>query len=405
MSSAANDDVRALRPSRGSSSVHPGQNPGVVALGLGAVWLAVQVGLLFFGPRSSNITSHFIIRHGNDSWRYLDAARGLLQAKLPGREPLRSLGYDIFLAFFLWSGIGELGAVLAQAALTALAAFCLYRIARRLYDHRTGLLATLLYIVYADIHRWNSYILTESLFISMIIISLFLVIEWRGWGLAVVTGLVVLFTSIVRPNGIILIGSIGIYALYSLWRAGRHKSVAVAAVVMAVAAPLAIYIIGWMMLGYPILDLYREGNVIGGPQPVTVTTPGGLPTPPQGIENPLLQYLWLIGQEPGYFLRLAGMRLWYLFIHARPYYSFSHNVFVLLTLVPVYVLAVWGLVSRTDYPAEKVLLVSIFCMQTFLVALNRASVDGRHLLVLLPIVFLFASRGAWRLKEMALRPS
>ncbi len=67
----------------------------------------------------------------------------------------------------------------------------------------------------------------------------------------------------------------------------------------------------------------------------------------------------------------------------------------MLTLVPSYMLEAWGYMSRTDHPADKVLLVSICIFQSMIVALSNADRDGRYLLVLLPIVFIFSARGTW----------
>ena len=90
-------------------------NPGLIAIGMGIAWFAVQVGLLFFGPHGNLPTPHFIIRHGLDTVRYLTAAQSLLLGNLPTGGAQGFLGYDLFVAFFLWSGLGQIGIVLRHA--------------------------------------------------------------------------------------------------------------------------------------------------------------------------------------------------------------------------------------------------------------------------------------------------
>lgn len=374
---------------------------GWVTMGLAALWLAVQAGLFFYGPRTGISTPHFGVRYGNDSKRFFEAAERILAGRLPSGKQLRYLGYDYFVAFFLWSGLGTLGIVIFQSLVTSAAAYCLYRLARRMYDHPTGLLAALLYIGYVEVHFWNFYVLTESLFVSMVIISLFLAVEARGWWQKALAGALIIFTCTIRPNGFILAGSIAIYAICSLWRARRYKALAGVACLVLLAAPLGFKTVNAMWVhSHPVRNL-SLGTVISSYEPIRLTMPGTLPPDLLGNENPALDVLSFIAAKPGYVLRLAGARLRYFVIHTRPYYSDFHNAFVLSTLLPLYALAAWGLSRPTAYWEEKAFLVSMAFLQALTVALHSASWDGRHLLVVLPVVFLFAARGLVSLSDAA----
>ena len=374
-------------------------NPGLIAIGMGVAWFAVQAGLLFFGPHGILPTPHFIIRYGIDTKRYLIAAQSLLMGNLPTGRAQGFLGYDLFVAFFLWSGLGQMGIVLAQALLTSVAAYCLYRLTRRMCDRRTGLLAALFYIVYAELQYWNFYILPESLFVSMTIISLFLVAEWRGWWRMTVTGLIVLFTAIIRPHGIILLLSVGLYAMYSLWRARRYKVLVGVACAVVVASPMAIKLVGGILGHFHHIEQFADGIVMAHQKESYLVMPGVLPAGLQEIQSPLFQILLFIAKKPGYFLQIAGMRLWYLFVYVRPFYSDSHNYLLLMIMVPSYVLAVRGVLGRAEHPGGKLLLVSLCCFQSLVVALTYMDSGGRYSLVIMPIVFVFAAHGAWNILE------
>jgi hypothetical protein len=370
------------------------KNPGIIPIGYGVLWLVVQVGLLFFGPRNSFPTSHFIIRHGYDAERYLAAAQSILAGNMPIGPAQGFIGYDLFVTFFIWSGLGQIGIVLAQSLLTSLAAYCLYRLARRIFDNRAGLTAALFYVVYVELHYWNFYIQSESLFVSMIIISLFLVVEWRGWLRMSVAGLVVLFTSVIRPNGIILILSVGIYVSYSLLRARRYKALVGVACATVVAFPLAINFVSVILAHFHRVGRFSDGIIIAHYGKSYLAMPGVLPAGLQEIQNPLFKLLFFITQKPLYFLKLAGRRLWYLFVNMRPYYSAFHKYYLLMVLVPSYALAAGGVLSRSEHTAEKLFLLSLCCLQGLVVALTYVDNDGRYSLVLMPIVFVFAGGGA-----------
>lgn len=100
-------------------------------IGIAAVWLAVQILLL---ARNG-------IRTGGDTGRYLGAADALLRGAWPVDKATSYLGYDAFVALFRGGGLGSAGIVAAQIALSGIAAFCLYRLARRMYGARTGMRA------------------------------------------------------------------------------------------------------------------------------------------------------------------------------------------------------------------------------------------------------------------------
>jgi hypothetical protein len=157
-----------------------------------------------------------------------------------------------------------------------------------------------------------------------------------------------------------------------------------------------------------LIEAYSTGKVIDPYPPGYLSMPGLLPTGLSDVKNPLLAVLIFAAAKPLYFLRLAGMKTWHFFLHARPYYSDIHNSLMLLALVPCYILAACGLASRTEYPAEKAMLVSICLFQALIVAMTWADYDGRHLLAILPIVFIFAARGtcrAWEAGRGLLRAS
>ena len=114
---------------------------------------------------------HYGFREGGDTGRYLSGANMLINGKLQVDDQLSYLGYDMFVALCLFFGGGEVGVVLVQMALTAIAAYCIFKTGETLFDYRSGAIASFAYIAYPPIHEWDFFILTDSLFTTMLIIS------------------------------------------------------------------------------------------------------------------------------------------------------------------------------------------------------------------------------------------
>lgn len=370
-------------------------------VGLGALWLATQAWLLLYGARGNLISQSSIVRHGNDSLRYLEAAGLLMQGKLMLGKVRGFLGYDLFVTFFLWSGLGEVGMVLAQSLLTLAAAYCLYRIGLRLYDRRVGLLAAFAYVLYPELHLWDFYILSESLFVSMVIISLFLVLEARGWWRTALACLVVGYTSTIRPNGFILMLSAGVFFTYLMWRRRRFYVLAGAACALVLVLPLAVEVLSGFWARYAPVSHLAKGVVVASYKESHLVMPGLLPPGLGETQGLLYRYLLFIAYKPLFFLQLVFWRLWYMFLAVRPYYSATHNYILLMTLVPTYLLAAWGGLHRVNTEGGRLLLVSLICFQSLVVALTFVDSDNRGLLLVLPISFVLAAVGVRGLWEQA----
>lgn len=352
---------------------------GLVAV----VWLLVQAALFVQGG----------IRSGGDTGRYLEGAEALLRGAWPSGKAASYLGYDAFVTLFMGSGLGRMGIVAAQVALSGLAAFALYRLAARLYEPRAGLLAALCYVAYPPIQRWNFYILTDSLFVSSAVVSAWLVVRARGlWGW-VAAGLAVLGASAVRPHGLGLLVAATAYGGWTLWRTRRHVLLGVLGAVVVAAAPGVLAVAGRALAREHLLEHYVRGTVVWGYDALNRPLPAAPPQAAAPGTNPLVGLVAFAAERPGHVARLAALRLGYEYFQVRPYYSPRHNAALLATLLPAYLLALGGLARRVSDPPARAYLLAIVLAQSLAVALTFADWDGRHLAVVLPFAFLFAGAG------------
>jgi len=362
-------------------------SPARAAAWIGAAW----------GGASLFLWYRLGVRLGGDSHRYFDAARALLEHQpLPGKSA-SYLGYDLFVAAHLAAGGGPASIVCAQALASLAAAWCLYRLGEALFGSAEGLLAAIAFSTYPALRQWDFYVLTDSLFVSAAVVMTWSLVCGRGVSGRLAGTALVLFTTSVRPNGVIVPVAAGLWAARRLWLGGWRRSVLAGAALAAVLAWPALHLVGRMVGHEHVLDQLASGAIVHGFRDTALAVPPDLVIPAAG-GNPLARIVEFALVNPGYFLALAGAKLGYFLLRVRPYYSGAHNLFLLVTLVPAYLLAAAGAILRRPRVAGgRTLILGLCGLQAVVVALTFADWDSRHSLLILPFAFLFAAAGLLRL--------
>lgn len=346
-------------------------------------WVAVQLVLLML----------FDVQPAADTGRYLNGADALLVGShLPGKAG-SYLGYVCFVAVFRLAGLGAQAIVVGQILLSAAAALCMYRLALTCWGERAGWIAAGLYMLYPDVQMWNFYILTDSVFISLLVIGAYLVVRADSAGRWALALLVVGALALVRPNGVIAGAAMVLLLVWRMLRSGRTGTlvaVGAAGVVLGAVAfkPLA------AMLTLERLETHlAEGTIIWGYDGFRL--PVALPGRSDAARGGPYAIAAALTADPVGFLQLFSARIAVFFGHARPYWSPLHNAFTFSTLAVVYVLACVGAVRYRRHDAV-VLAGALILLQAMVVGLTFADWDGRHLDAVLPMIFLIAAPGAVR---------
>ncbi len=350
-----------------------------------ALWATMQFWLYFTGG----------IRPAGDTSRYIGAAEVLLSGHLPtDGKAMSYLAYDGFVAIILGLGLGQAGVIFFQVLLSGIATYTLYLLGTHLFDWRAGFVAAFLFAGFPDLQKWNFYILTESLFITTIILTSYAILARKGWQRILFGGLLVLLATFLRPNGFIVPLALFLTVLIWLWQDGKRHRVAGIFVASVIALSLASIWLGEMLSKENVLNHYIEGTVIWGHAESALTMPGKIPDCTVTKGNALYEITCFAIARPLYFIKLAGMKLFYFFLLARPYYSVPHNVFILFFLLPIYALTIisWYR-GRKEFVRWGFAALLIF-LQALVVSFTFADWDSRHLEVILPLIFLFAAGGA-----------
>jgi hypothetical protein len=324
------------------------------------------------------------VTRGGDSFRYVDGAAALLSGQ-PLQPPGVSqyIGYVVLVAASRAIGAGLVGVVAVQCAAAALATIALYDLGRQVSGRVAGLVAAIAFIVDIDIAQWHAYVLTDSLYISLVVIATWCVHRaatqgGRAYALAILACLV---TASIRPNGW-LFGPLA--GLYWLGRSSlsRWARVGVAVAVVAVLA------------GVMSVALYERYHTV-------------VANPPRGWDNTRAfadVWLGLFGSAPAREnrLALAVNRVLSELGHVRATYSARHNAAVVVVLLVIYPLTIAGIVRHRREALTRMML-AVIGGHLLIVALTFADRDGRYLLYVFPLMLVFAASSVTEIASSRLR--
>ncbi|MGI4863951.1 MAG: hypothetical protein ACRYFZ_08505 [Janthinobacterium lividum] len=371
------------------------------------LWLLVQAGFLlkFHGPHVANDSQlylHYaanVAAHGHYQFEHQPPAREL-SPELPNPDTFeyehvqRYIVYAWFQSFWLRLGAGLWGIVLAQIAVSGLAAAALYDGVRRLAHGRweAGALAALFFILWPDIQQFNCYLLTESLFISLSVLAFAAFVRVRRGGWLAWVGLlaVLLLAAFTRPNGFVLTGAALLAGLENLrQRPGRRLFwVVVGGLVLAV--PLALVVLNYQLKSYFIVETYQRGELIFGNQTWVVRPATPLAMPPPGTGQ-VLRILYFAAHNPWFLLRLMAGKLFVFVSGLKPHYSLAHRLAYVLVLWPLYWLAARGTQRAGVWKLSRIFLLAVPLLQALIVMLTVDDWDVRFQAPVLPFVFALAA--------------
>jgi 4-amino-4-deoxy-L-arabinose transferase-like glycosyltransferase len=158
-----------------------------------------------------------------------------------GPSAFRPPGYPLALGgAYAVSGDSVDAGRLLNAALGAVAVLLLFLVARRLFSDRVALVAAGIAAVYPPLVMLSLELYSEPLFIDLMLGAVLTALRFRDdprlrWALA--TGALAGMATLTRPNGVVLVLILGVWAL---WLPPRRRVAALAAPVAAVLAAILV---------------------------------------------------------------------------------------------------------------------------------------------------------------------
>ena len=119
------------------------------------------------------------VKFGADSKFYIRQATMILNSEASVLDYKSKFGYILFLIPFIYFNIPFVFIVIFQLFLTAISAWCLYKITTKFFCKLSGIICVALFLLYFPIQIRNFYILTEMLFINFSIILSYLIVYFK----------------------------------------------------------------------------------------------------------------------------------------------------------------------------------------------------------------------------------
>jgi hypothetical protein len=270
-----------------------------------------------------------------DSARYLDYAENISQGFYLDPHNTWYLGYVLFISCIKLLTENLSVIILAQYIVGGIAVFYLFQAALELSESKIAAFgAALYYILFLEPITWHSYILAESLLGSFICISLYIVIKTLRNQSAVCYSILIpilLFTASIKPT------AIGIaFSLVTFLSVKFLQKISTVKIILGVLTVITLFILLEKSLTtFTILENdYLQGEIIYRFDRINNSTyqhwfiidvPDEIYFPDAELPK-LLQIALFIFHNPIYWLKLFSLKIFYLLLHARPYWSIPHII-------------------------------------------------------------------------------
>jgi len=404
----------------------------LAVIGLG---LICRLGMLLF----------YLSTHGwqGEAWEPEVIAQRLMEGKgltMPSYGGRASVSFSpifpviSYLLHLIWGpGLGLFYAF--HLAVASLVLWLTYLLGSQVFDHRTGLLAALLVAVEPGLVIYQSYKVDHNaltMLLMLLAARLILLVARSGDRcLAFTCGLVIGIAVLTRPDELSLFGMLGVW----VWVERRNLMTILrpAALILAGAAMI---LVPWMarnslLHGQPVFITTYSGEALWrGNNPNSTGTGLTLDGRPQFSAAPVEfqqkiaeateagqsalfkeEALRYIRRDPAGFLVRCFKKLYY-FWWFTPTYAAIHYEWVPVSLVAAYkvlygimlALAILGLrvAFRETGNAYAWIVLSIPLWMALIHSLSY--VEGRHRLMVMPVILLLTAAGALALRELKPRP-
>ena len=112
--------------------------------------------------------------------------------------------------------------------------------------------------------------------------------------------------------------------------------------------------------------------------------------------SPVYQLWYYLLHNFSHFLQFAGIKLQYFFLMTRSYYSNLHNYFLLLNVIPVYLLSLYSYFTTKKYFGREIIIfiTSTILIYALTIVFQCDDYHNRFVLSIYPLFVLLAARTA-----------
>ncbi len=307
------------------------------------------------------------------------------------------------LALAIKINIGMFGAFVIQALLNLFAFMLFYQALTKIFQKPiTPILIILYLLAFSPYQSWVVFLYTESIFFSSILILISTLILYKPDNLKniLIIALALLFCFISRPLGILFGAGVYLYIFYSARNKWRIV-IGFSSLLFILLGYFFINVIFSSIHDWSITQAFEEESII-------CDLPASQPYQQIDLSesgSPIYKLWYYISHNFSHFLRFAGTKLQYFFLMTRDYYSSLHNAFLLLNVIPLYLLAAGSFFIKRKYFSKGVIvfLVATILVYTATIILQCDDYHNRFILSIYPVFVLLAACTAEHLSFFALK--
>jgi hypothetical protein len=323
--------------------------------------------------------------------KYIREADSLLQTgSLTETKFYFYLPITLLIAFCKKIGLSLFFVVLVQSILFGIGLYYFNRLCKVLSNTTTANMTTLLLALFIPIHTWNFYLYSDSIFISLTLIYSYFVYtafqHKKNTFIAVLLLLLLIFT---RPNGILLVPPTIFYFLF-------YKKIPLSFTTKGLISFALL-----MGTSFIVYSIFKGGSDLDIMAPyINETVLCLIPekTTNENLNliysgNTMNNFIYYISHNPMHFSKLLCLKLISFFNLTRPHYSFLHNTFMIVFMLPIYGLAIWrGILKRRTSHGFYKYAIGLFIIYTLGIIIQCDDWHSRFTMPLIPYIIFIAAQ-------------
>lgn len=363
------------------------------------LYLSTKYGKLFIGIVWLISTLIYLDIHGVvtelEAAKYIEEAHLYINTGSFSAPRFYFYSATIFiLVFAIKLNVGMIGAFVIQALLNLFAFIIFYKALTKIFQSPVSPILIIFYLLaFSPYQSWVVFLYTESVFFSgfLILISVLILYKPDNLKNILLILIVLFFTFIARPLGILF--SVGVY-LYFFYNANKKWKIIIA------GSSALLIVMGYFFIN-AVFSSIHDWRITQGFEEESIICDLPAAQPYQKLDlsktgSPVYQLWYYLTHNFSHFLRFAGIKIQYFFLMTRNYYSSTHNFFLLLNAIPVYLLALCSFFIKKKYFGKgiTVFLVSTILMYAVTIVFQCDDYHNRFILSIYPIFVLLAAKSA-----------
>ena len=371
-----------------------------ILLFLFSVYLIFIFSIFFFSDsiKAASFVDGYLL--GGDSNRYINGSKKIINLELPSGKSSSYLGYIFFLSIFQYFNLNLTFVVITQIFLTILSALCIFKITKKLSSEAGGILSLSLYLFYFPLQIRNFYILTETIFICLLIFIIYFITFYKKKYFPILL-LIIIFYFFTRPHGILIVPSLILTTVFWIFMKKKIKLLSLIFFLLIILSAPLYNFLNLHLENMKIINNIAIGGVIYGYESKENFLDFEIPL---NINNDIFSLLIFLKANFETFMVGFFKKLYFFFFRIRPYYSDLHNLYLILFNFIYIPLGIYGFIKNNSVEKfNNFFLYSLILIFSLSVGLSFADWSGRFSLYIMPILFIFSGIGFDKLKRIYLK--